>query len=150
MIISAVPRSKYKDLLAVWEASVRCSHDFLCDSEINRLKPLILEHYFDAVDLRCIEDKSGSVLGFCGVADGNVEMLFVEPNSMGLGAGKALITYAIKHQAATKVDVNEQNPKALAFYLHMGFSVIGRSPLDSQGKPYPLLHMALNTVDALV
>ena len=44
---------------------------------------------------------------------------------------------------ATLVDVNEQNEQAVGFYLKMGFTVTGRSPLDAQGKPYPLLHMAL-------
>ncbi|MGY0625916.1 MAG: GNAT family N-acetyltransferase, partial [Paraglaciecola chathamensis] len=44
---------------------------------------------------------------------------------------------------ATKVDVNEQNPKALGFYQRIGFKVVGRSELDGQGKPYPLLHLAL-------
>ncbi len=43
----------------------------------------------------------------------------------------------------SRVDVNEQNEQALGFYQHLGFSVIGRSPLDGQGKPYPLLHMEL-------
>jgi putative acetyltransferase len=41
------------------------------------------------------------------------------------------------------VDVNEQNEQALGFYRHLGFEVVGRSPLDGQGKPYPLLHMTL-------
>jgi hypothetical protein len=33
--------------------------------------------------------------------------------------------------------------QALDFYQHIGFSVTGRSPVDGQGKPYPLLHMVL-------
>ena len=38
---------------------------------------------------------------------------------------------------------NEQNEQAVGFYLHMGFKVSGRSPVDDFGKPYPLLHMRL-------
>ena len=37
--------------------------------------------------------------------------------------------------------VNEQNPQAIGFYLRMGFEMVGRSAVDSLGKPYPLLHM---------
>jgi putative acetyltransferase len=37
--------------------------------------------------------------------------------------------------------VNEQNEQAVGFYRRMGFEVVGRSPDDSMGKPYPLLHM---------
>lgn len=82
-------------------------------------------------------------MGFCGIHDGNIEMLFISPDARGKGVGALLAAYAIKSLGATKVDVNEQNEQALGFYLHIGFSVIGRSPIDGQGKPYPLLHMAL-------
>jgi putative acetyltransferase len=40
--------------------------------------------------------------------------------------------------------VNEQNPQGVAFYRHMGFGQVGRSELDGQGNPFPLLHMRLN------
>ena len=70
-------------------------------------------------------------------------MLFVSPDYVNNGVGRALTKYAIAKQQATKVDVNEQNPKALGFYQRIGFKVVGRSELDGQGKPYPLLHLAL-------
>ncbi len=41
----------------------------------------------------------------------------------------------------TELDVNEQNPHAVAFYTSKGFDVIGRSETDAAGYPYPLLHM---------
>jgi putative acetyltransferase len=41
------------------------------------------------------------------------------------------------------VDVNEQNEAATRFYEACGFVVTGRSELDEQGRPYPLLHMKL-------
>lgn len=44
---------------------------------------------------------------------------------------------------ALSVDVNEQNPQAVGFYLHYGFVQTGRSPLDGEGRPFPLLHMSL-------
>ncbi len=83
--------------------------------------------------------------GFMAYNGLQVEMLFVEPAYFGKGVGKALLQLA-QQRAASKglpltLDVNEQNPDALAFYRHMGFTVTGRSPLDSAGRPYPLLHM---------
>ncbi len=143
MNIDNVEKADHLTLLAIWEASVRATHDFLKEQDLQELKPLILEQYFDAVDLRCAKDSSGEILGFCGVHDGAIEMLFISPNARGKGVGSLLATYAIKVQGATKVDVNEQNKQALGFYQHIGFSVIARSPLDGQGKAYPLLHMAL-------
>ncbi len=53
----------------------------------------------------------------------------------------SLITYAIENFKKTKVCVNEQNEKALGFYIKDGFCVVSRSDLDATGKAYPLLHL---------
>ncbi|OZY87899.1 acetyltransferase [Cellvibrio mixtus] len=143
MNIENVEKTDHLKLIEIWEASVRATHDFLVENDIQALRPLILEQYFDAVDLRCAKNTHGEIHGFCGVHDGNIEMLFIAPEARGKGIGALLVAYAIKSQGATKVDVNEQNVQALGFYQHIGFSVIGRSPVDGQGKPYPLLHLSL-------
>jgi putative acetyltransferase len=70
-------------------------------------------------------------------------MLFLAPESRGRGLGKLLTNFAIATLGARKVDVNEQNPDAVGFYEHMGFTVARRSPVDGTGKPFPLLHMEL-------
>lgn len=143
MNIGVVEKAEHQKLIEIWEASVRATHDFLAEDDLQELKPLILEQYFDAVDLRCAKDGDGEIKGFCGVHDGNIEMLFISPNARGKGIGAMLAAHAINEQGASKVDVNEQNEQALGFYRHIGFKVTGRSPLDGQGKPYPLLHMVL-------
>ena len=48
------------------------------------------------------------------------------------------------------VDVNEQNSVARSFYEACGFVVEGRSELDDQGRPYPLLHMRLAVPNELL
>ena len=146
MKIESADSKDYLELIKVWEASVRATHDFLPEEEIEVLKPVILENYFDAVDLTCIKDSKGNIQKFCGVHDGNIEMLFISPAAMGSGIGRLLTKNAIENQGATKVDVNEQNDRAFDFYRQLGFKVIGRSPLDGQGKPYPILQMALSTI----
>ncbi|GAA0584585.1 acetyltransferase [Halomonas salifodinae] len=144
MNVESAGKQDYLTLIAIWEASVRATHDFLAEEDLQELKPLILDQYFDVVDLMCAKNDEGEILGFCGVHDGNIEMLFVSPEARGKGVGSLLAQYAIEAQGATRVDVNEQNHQALGFYRHIGFSVTGRSPLDGQGKPYPLLHMELS------
>lgn len=144
MKIENAKKSDYPKLLEIWEASVRATHDFLAEEDLLELKPLILEQYFDAVELNVAKSSESDILGFCGVSDGNIEMLFISPAARGKGIGSLLATHAIKTQRAAKVDVNEQNEQALGFYQHIGFSITGRSPLDGQGKPYPLLHMELS------
>ncbi|MBW3776116.1 acetyltransferase [Aeromonas veronii] len=143
MTIVPVSRADYPALIALWEASVRATHHFLPEAEILALKPLILEHYFDAVTLHSARTEEGHITGFSGVYEGKLEMLFVAPEARGSGVGRLLVAHAIAQGGATQVDVNEQNVQAVGFYQKMGFAVTGRSPLDGQGKPYPLLHMAL-------
>ena len=78
---------------------------------------------------------------FAGIANHNIEMLFVHADERGKSYGKALLLHAISAFDALKVDVNEQNEQAVELYKHMGFEVTSRSPLDGLGKPFPLLHM---------
>lgn len=139
--ICNVEKDDYLQLIKIWEESVRATHDFLPEKEIEELKPLILNNYFDAVVLKCGKNSKGEILGFIGVADYKIEMLFISPSAQGKGVGTALCHYAMEHLGATKVDVNEQNPQAKRFYQKIGFNVINRSELDGQGKPYPILHM---------
>lgn len=133
--------SEFDSLVRIWEAAVRATHDFLSEGDIAWLRPRIRHDYLAAVDLRVFKGDDGAVLGFVGVAQAKVEMLFIAPEVRGRGIGRQLLHYAVAHMAATAVDVNEQNPQAVGFYLHEGFEIVGRSPVDGQGKPFPLLHM---------
>ncbi|MDD0972466.1 GNAT family N-acetyltransferase [Pseudomonas fontis] len=131
----------YPELVRVWEASVRATHDFLPDSYICLLRELVRDQYLDAVMLICCKDSRQRITGFAGVAAGRVEMLFIDPAHRGQGIGKRLLHYAIEHLNAEQLDVNEQNPQALGFYLKQGFEVYGRTEKDGMGQPYPLLHL---------
>tara|TARA_R110002012_G_scaffold9587_11_gene44110 strand:- start:3753 stop:4193 length:441 start_codon:yes stop_codon:yes gene_type:complete len=143
MTIEEADKTSYSELIALWEASVRATHDFLAEEDLLMLKPLIFEQFLDAVELRVARSTSGEIVGFSGVSDDKLEMLFIAPNARGEGIGTALVDHALQAQAVSKVDVNEQNEQALRFYQRLGFQVVGRSPVDGLGKPYPLLHMAL-------
>ena len=141
--ILPVDEKDYPEIISVWEASVRETHDFLSEEDIQILKPLILNQYLKAVLLVCMKDNQGKIVGFMGVADEKIEMLFIEPQHRGKSIGKNLLKHAIEFMRVFKVDVNEQNEQAVGFYKHVGFEVIGRSPTDGQGKPFPLLHLSL-------
>ena len=143
MNISLVDINEYVEVVEVWEASVRATHHFLSEDDIKFLKPLILNEYLSAVELRCVKDTTGKIKGFLGVTEGKIEMLFISPENRGAGIGKLLLNYAVNELGATKVDVNEQNPQAVGFYEHLGFKVTSRSSVDGMGKPFPLLHMKL-------
>lgn len=139
--VSAVGPDDYARVVEVWEASVRATHDFVTEADIEVFRPLVRDGLPEVPQLLCVRERAGQVAGFIGVQDGKVEMLFVHPAWRGQGIGRRLLSYAVTTLGASELDVNEQNPQALGFYLRMGFEVVGRSAVDSMGKPYPLLHM---------
>lgn len=122
---------------------MRATHDFLDEHDIQVLKPLLISQYFAPLQLTCVRATDDQASGFLGYAEGKVEMLFVAPAEQGRGIGKALLEDAISRLGATRVDVHEQNPQALQFYLSLGFVVERRSPLDGGGRPLPILHLRL-------
>lgn len=141
MILQPTPQD-YDELTLLWEASVRSTHHFLTEENIQYYKPLVREQYLPSVDLYIIRRKDSRIVAFMGLSDELIEMLFVDPAFQGNGYGKLLIDFAVNKKQIVKVDVNEQNEKALQFYLNRGFDVIGRDATDSSGKPFPILHMA--------
>jgi putative acetyltransferase len=141
--ITAVHAEEFPRLVEIWELAVRQTHHFLSESDIAYFKPLVRDQFLYMVDLVAIRDKLQKVLGFAGVAEGKLEMLFVDPLWHGQGYGARLLRHAVENMKAHLVDVNEQNPQAVGFYQRRGAVVIGRSEQDSMGKPFPLLHMRL-------
>jgi putative acetyltransferase len=136
--------SDYLEIIEVWEASVRATHHFLQEENIQFFKPLILNEYLKAVQLWCVRNDNHAIVAFLGVAANNLEMLFIHPSARGIGIGKKLLQFSIQELKVNKVDVNEQNQQAVGFYTRLGFEIIGRSDTDGLGKPFPILHMELS------
>lgn len=129
-------------LLKVWERSVKATHLFLSDDEIKRIEPDVRRALKEVSRLIIAEDEKEAPIGFMGVEDEMLEMLFIAPEERGKGVGKELILHGIDCYAIRRVTVNEQNPQAKGFYEHMGFQVYERTDYDEQGNPYPLLYMS--------
>lgn len=133
-------------LFDVWHLSVRATHDFLADSDIDFLGPYVrdeLARVTAAGLLHVLRGADGTPCAFLCVEHAKIEMLFVHPDRRGSGAGRALLRHAIDTLGATAVDVNEHNAQAHGFYAHLGFRVASRSALDPFGKPFPILHLKL-------
>ena len=128
-------------LLAVWESSVRATHDFLRKGDVDFLRPYVEQGLREIPVLLCALEESRP-LAFLGMAEDSIEMLFVHAESRHKGIGSALMREALS-RGARRVDVNEQNPQALGFYQCFGFEVVSRDDMDSLGLPYPILHCSL-------
>lgn len=142
MIVPAIP-ADYKEITDVWQASVKATHHFLPVDFTENLREQVETVYLPMVQLYCVKNEDGKILGFLGVADQKIEMLFLDPDTRGKGIGKQLTEFAIRTLKVNAVDVNEQNEQAVGFYLKMGFKQIGRSEKDAQGNDYPILHLSL-------
>ncbi|WP_425929770.1 acetyltransferase [Pseudomonas sp. NyZ201] len=143
MLIRQATNADHPLLLDLWLRSVRATHHFLQPSDIDALLPQLRDIYLPAVELWVAVDDQDLPTGFIGLNENHVEMLFIEPDLRGQGIGRALLDHARHSCSGLSVDVNEQNPEAVGFYLHYGFVQTGRSPLDGEGRPFPLLHMRL-------
>ena len=136
-----------ESLALLWRRSVEATHDFLPPAEVERLFEDVRRLYLPGVEYLWVAERheasaqGGRPVGFMGCNGPQVEMLFVDPASFRCGVGTALLAHVkVAHQQLA-LDVNEQNPQALAFYKRQGFRIVGRSAQDGQGMPYPLLHM---------
>ncbi len=133
-----------RELLEIWESSVRETHLFLSDGEIEKIKEYVPQALISVPVLLVAEDETGALMGFMGIAEKRLEMLFLSKTARGRGIGKRLLQYGMEHYGVNELTVNEQNPLARGFYEHMGFEVYKRTELDEEGNPYPLLYMKRN------
>jgi putative acetyltransferase len=140
MINSATQRD-YPAIVKLWEHSVRASHFFLPEEYLQRIKNL-LPSILPAVKLFVYLDKDNKTpIGFLGVSEEKIEMLFIHSDKRGRGIGSLLNKFAVEQLHTHKVDVNEQNEQAIGFYKKLGYKIIGRTELDGLGKPFPILQM---------
>ncbi|KPN91167.1 acetyltransferase [Pseudomonas nunensis] len=130
-------------LAALWERSVRATHDFLSEDDIQFFLPLVRDAYLPALTVWVGDNPDGTPAGFIATGNSNVEMLFIEPAYRGQGIGRQLLDHVKVLHETLSVDVNEQNPQAHGFYLHYGFEQTGRSPTDGEGRPFPIIHLRL-------
>ncbi|WEL47676.1 GNAT family N-acetyltransferase [Enterococcus casseliflavus] len=139
--VSSMNQKLEQQLIEVWESSVKATHTFLSESEIQAIKQYIPEALHHVPHLIVVESEQGEPAGFMGISDRNLEMLFIANEQRGKGLGKKLLAYGMENYFVNELGVNEQNPQAKGFYEHMGFEVYKRSELDEQGNPYPILYM---------
>ena len=129
-----------QELTALWRCSVIQTHTFLIDQDIDEIEKDVPQALKD-VEYLIVAKQGSEYLGFMGIDNQRIEMLFLAPHHIGKGIGRKLVEYGIKKHQIAEVTVNEQNPNAVGFYEHIGFNTYKRTDFDEQGRPFPLLYM---------
>ncbi len=101
--------------------------------------------------VRVAESADGTALGVAAVGgdvpgEAELEMLFVDPDAMGTGVGRALVDDAVRILAERGVDVLwiMSDPGAESFYLRQGAVRAGVRPSDAiPGRTLPWLRLAV-------
>lgn len=126
--------------LAIWRAAVDATHGFLTPQDRAEIDIMVERDHLPHVDLWVATDEAGTVQGFLGMGETEIDSLFVDPAVHGRGYGSALVAHALRLVPDATVDASEQASNAVAFYEARGFIRTGRSETDPMGRPYPLIH----------
>lgn len=148
MIVRPADPTESETLLDRWLRSVQATHTFVSADDIESMIPHVRSYLSSgsaAIWVAC--DESGTAMGFMGLSGSKMDALFLAPEYHGRGFGRLMVRHALSLRPDLTVDVNEQNTAARRFYEACGFVVAGRSELDEQGRPYPLLHLRLAAPD---
>src|SRR4051812_20287474 len=71
ILVEDIPRA-----VDVWEASVRATHHFVSEADIQIFRPMVRDALSKNAACACVRDHAGQVAGFVAVAESNVDMLF--------------------------------------------------------------------------
>jgi putative acetyltransferase len=131
---------EHQKLLHIWEECVATVSDIFTVHQLDQIRTLYFQHhYFEHLQLYHIEIDS-VIAGSVGLANDKIELLFVTPQFRHQGVASKLLQHALD-MGAHYTDVYENNQYGLEFYLKRGFEKIARSEVDSEGNPYPILHL---------
>jgi putative acetyltransferase len=129
--------------IEIWRRSVDATHDFLSLDHRAAIE-VEVRHFLPKTPMWLAVDDADQPQAFMILSAFKIEGLFIDPEARGDGIGRALVEHARTFIPQPMVDVNEQNQQALGFYEHLGFERIGRSELDDEGRPYPLIHLQID------
>lgn len=126
--------------IEIWRHAIDATHHFLTPEDRQAIDAMVCD-FLPKVPLWLAVDANDYPLAFMSIDNGHMEALFVDSEYLGMGIGAMLVRHGLALHPSMTTDVNEQNVQASGFYEKMGFQRTGRSALDGQGRPYPLIHL---------
>ena len=126
----------------IWSRAVDATHAFLAADHRAEINALVAERFLPNAEIWVAVDVGDRPVGWL-VMDGDmIDALFVDPAVHGRGYGSSLLDHAATLAGPPlRVEASEQADNALPFYLARGFRIVGRTPTDHDGRPYPLVQL---------
>ncbi|KRM94295.1 hypothetical protein FC56_GL001247 [Lentilactobacillus senioris DSM 24302 = JCM 17472] len=90
------PETLIQQLLSVWESSVKATHLFLSEKKIADIRQYVPQALTEVQRLLIIETETHIPVGFLGVNNQHLEMLFVADEERGKGYGKNYLAMELK------------------------------------------------------
>ncbi|WP_231385274.1 GNAT family N-acetyltransferase [Candidatus Stoquefichus massiliensis] len=85
-----------EQLLDVWESSVKATHLFLNENEIENIKKYVPQALRKIPHLIIIENENQIPAGFMGIIEQHLKILFISDEERGKGLGKELLKVWIR------------------------------------------------------
>jgi len=127
-------------LVDIWRRSVDATHHFLSAEDRKAIDAEVCA-FLPRTPVTVAVNENDNPYGFMLINGTHMEALFIDPEVHGNGIGRQLLEYGLSLHGVLTTDVNIQNFQAIGFYRRMGFVETGRSEMDSQGRPYPLIYL---------
>ena len=83
------------NLMEIWEDSVKATHLFLSQEEIQKIKKYVQQALTEVKNLVIFENERNIPIAFMGIEDKKLEMLFIKNRERGKGYGKSLLKYGL-------------------------------------------------------
>ena len=128
-------------LYEIWHGAVKTTHHFLSDAQFDEIAHAVKTEFLPNVAPEVLTGADDVPLAFMSMTDHNIDALFVAADERGSGIGSAFLERTMAQFDTLTLEVNEQNPTAHAFYRHHGFEDVRRTPIDQEGRPFPLIYM---------
>lgn len=125
-------------IMELWLRGNEEAHSFIPKEYWHSNFSMVQEQLMQAEVYVCETD--GRIRGFIGITGEYIAGIFTDSASRCLGIGTQLLNYAKQLHSPLSLDVYEKNPRAVAFYLREGFSILERRVDETTGeKEYTMI-----------
>lgn len=117
-------------VMQIWLTANTEAHSFI-PAEYWKNNETLVRSLLPQAEVLVFEDDNGTIDGFLGLMEDYIAGLFVRKEARSKGVGKALLDPARQSRNSLRLQVYEENRRALRFYQREGF-VVYSSQIDEE------------------